>query len=151
MHKVYKNQYFALFQCHLWQAMYVFCDNSKFISIQFIINAREKKLSCFLFLFLQHINYFNTRKQISLQIDKVARCTYFTRVFGCGQFFTQLTKIPANNIMSSSYDFMQSGRSPDTISVSIHNIHFSFTFKHDNKIIEKKIIIIYKFIMFLKF
>ena len=38
--------------------------------------------------------------------------------------------------MSSSYDFMQCERSPDTISVSIHNIHLSF--KHDNKIIEKK-------------
>ena len=53
----------------------------------------KKKLVYFLFLFLQCINYFNTRKQISLQIDKVAKCTYFTRVFGCGQFLTQLTKI----------------------------------------------------------
>ena len=40
--------------------------------------------------------------------------------------------------MSSPYDFIQCERSPDTISVSIHNIHFHFTFKHDNKIVEKK-------------
>ena len=130
MHKVYKNGYFMLFQCHLWHAMYVFCDNSKFISVQSIINAREKKLVCF--LFLPCINYFNTRKQISLQIDKVSKCTYF---FGCGQFLKQLTKIPANDIMWLSYDCMQCERSPDTISVSFHNIHFNFTFKHDNKII----------------
>ena len=98
----------------------------------------KQKLAYFLFLLLQCINYFNTRKQISLQIDKVAKCTYFTRVFGCGQFLTQLTKNPANDIMWSSYDFMQCKRSPDTISVSIHNIHFKFTFKHDNKIVAKK-------------
>ena len=107
----------------------------------------------FLFLFLQCINYFNTRKQISLQIDKVAKCTYFTGVFGCGQFLTQLTKIPANDIRWSSYDFMQCKRSPDIISVSIYNIHFNFTFKHDNKIVakNKQVIIICKFKMFLKF
>ena len=98
---------------------------------------QEKKKMAY-FLFLQCINYFNTRKQISLQIDKVAKCTYFTRVFGCGHFLTQLTKIPANDIMWSSYDFMQCERSPDTISVSIHNIYFNFTFKHDNKIVAKK-------------
>ena len=98
---------------------------------------REKKLVYF--LFLQCINYFNTRKQISSQIDKVAKCTYFTRGFGCGQFLTQLTKIPVRDIMLSPYDFMQCQRNPDTISVSIHNIHFNFTFKHDNKIIAKKL------------
>ena len=136
MHKVYKNQHFALFQCHLSQAMYDFCYNSKFISMQFIINAREKRLSYFLFIFLRYINYFNTRKQISLQYYQLAKCIYFTRAFGCGQFLAQLTKIPANNIMLSSYDFMQCERSPDTISVSLHNIHFIF--KGDNKIIEKK-------------
>ena len=38
--------------------------------------------------------------------------------------------------MSSSYDFIQCERSQDTISVSIHNIHFSF--KCDNKIVEEK-------------
>ena len=148
---MYKNWYFAHFQCHLWHSMYVLCDNSKFISIQSIINAREKNLAYFLFLFLPCINCLNTRKQISLQIDRVAKCTYFTRVFGCGQFLTQLTKIPVNDIMWSSYYFMQCERSPDTISVSIHNIHFNFIFKHDNKIIAKKIIIICKFKMFLKF
>ena len=42
MHKMYKNWYFVLFQCHLWHAMYVFYYNSKFISIQSIINTREK-------------------------------------------------------------------------------------------------------------
>ena len=114
----------------------VIIQNSYLFKI--IINAREKKMSYFLFSFLQYINDFNTRKQISLQIEKVAKRTYFTRVFGCGQLLTQLTKIPANNIISSSYDFMQCKRSPDTISVSIHNIHFNFTFKHGNKIIEKK-------------
>ena len=152
MHKVYKNQYFVLFQCHLWHAMYVFCDNSKFISIQSIINAREKKLAYFLFLFLRCINYFNTRKQISLQIDKVAKHTYFTRGFGCRQFLTQLTKFQqtSNDIMWSSYDFMQCKRSPDTISVHIHNIHFNFTFKHDNKIVARKIILICKFNILLK-
>ena len=61
------------------------------------------------------------------------KCTYFTTSFGCGQFSMQLTKIAANNIMSSSYDFMQCDRSPHTISVSVHNIQFSF--KHDNKIL----------------
>ena len=129
-HKVYKNQYFTLFQCHLLHAMYVFCYNLKFISIQFIF---EKRLSYFLFLFLRYINYFNTRKQISLQFYQLAKCTYFTKSFGCGQFLMQLTKIAANNIMSSSYDFMQCDRSPYKISVSIHNIYFSF--KHDNKIL----------------
>ena len=84
MHKVYKNWYFVPFQCHLWYVMYVFCDNLKFISIQYIINVREKKLAYF--LFLPCINYFNTGKQISLQIDKVAKHTYFTRDFGCGHF-----------------------------------------------------------------
>ena len=133
MHKVYKNQYFTPFQCHLWHAMYVFCDNSKFISIQSIINPREKKWAYFLFLFLPCINYFNTRKQIILQIGNISKHTYFTRVFGCGQFLTQLTKISANDIMWSSYDFMQCKKSPDTISLSIHNIHFNFTFKHDYK------------------
>ena len=73
-----------------------------------------------------------------MHIDKVAKHTYFTRDFGFGQFLTQLTKIPANDIMWSSYDLLQCERSPDTISVSIHNIHFNFTFKHDNKIDAKK-------------
>ena len=63
---------------------------------------------------------------------------YFTSVFGCGQFLTQLTKISANDIMGSSYDFIQCERSPDTISVSTRNIHFNFTFKHDNNIVAKK-------------
>ena len=149
MHKLYEDQYFMLFQCHLLQVMFVFCYNSKFISIQFIINARAKRLSYFLFIFLQYINYFNTRKQISLQFYQLAKYTYFTRAFGCGQFLAQLTKIPANNIMLSSYDFMQCERGPDTISVSIHNVHFSF--KCENEIVEKKIIIICKFKTFLKF
>ena len=73
-----------------------------------------------------------------MQIGKVPKRTYFTRVFGCGQFLIQLTKFSANDIMWSSYDFMQCNKSPDTISVSIHNIHFNFTFKHYNKIIAKK-------------
>ena len=59
-------------------------------------------------------------------------------------------KIPANDIMWSSYDFMQCKRSPDTISASIHNIHFNFTIKHHNKIVAKKIIIICKFNIFFK-
>ena len=92
----------------------------------------------------------NTRKQISLQIDKVAKCTYFT-YFWLWTILTQLTKIPANDIMWSSYDFMQCKRNSDTISVSIHNIHFNFTLKHDSKIVAKKIIIICKLKMFLKF
>ena len=129
--------------------MYVFCDNSKFISIQSIINARGKKMVYFLFLFIPYINYFNTRKQISLQIDKVAKHTYFTRAFGCGQFLTQLTKITANNIMPSSCDFMQCEGSPDSISVNIHSIHFNLIFKYDNKIVEKRIMIICKIKMFL--
>ena len=55
-----------------------------------------------------------------------------------GNFLPQLIKILANVIMWSSYDFMQCERSPDTISVSIHNIHINFTFKQYNKIIAKK-------------
>ena len=97
-----------------------------------------------MYKFLQH------KKTNSLQIDKVTKCTYFTKVLGCGQFLPPLTKIPANGIMWSSYDFMQCERSPDTISVSFHKI-FNLTFKHDNKIIAKEIIIICKLKMFLKF
>ena len=114
-----------LFQCHLWHAMYVFCDNSKFISIQSIINTREKKIDVFplplplMYKLLQH------KKTNSLQIDIVAKHTYFTRVVGCGKFLTQLTKIPANDIMWSSCDFMQCERNPDTTSVSIqHSFQF---------------------------
>ena len=130
MHKVYKNQYFTLFQCHLLCAMYVFCYNSKFISIQFIF---EKGLSYFPLPLPSIYKLLNPRKQISLQFYQLAKCTYFTRSFGYGQFSMQPIKFAANNIMSSSYDFMQCDRSPYTISVSIHNIQFSF--KHDNKIL----------------
>ena len=61
---------------------------------------QEKKIGIFplplslMYKLLQH-----TKKQISLQIDKAAKCTYFTRGFGCGQFLTQVTKILANDIV----------------------------------------------------
>ena len=145
----YKNWYFVHFQCHLWHSMYVLCDNSKFMSIQSIINAREKKIGILplpsMYKLLKHkkTNLFANWQSCKMHI--------FYKSFWLWTIFNTTNKNSSKWYNVVILLFYAMWEEPRYNFCKYIQYSFTFIFKHDNKIIAKKIIIICKFKMFLKF